>query len=122
MKQFWIGIWALIRSFKSWQGLVSFFLSFAILAGWAYVFLGLGIITGNAWLISVGTTVVTFWWMPVTPGIPFTIGVAILIQRFVFHDKTALTKQQILAKFEKRGERHGLQAEEEKRRKEEIDC
>lgn len=123
MKRFWIGIWALIKSFKSWQGLVSFFLSFAILAGWAYAFIGIGLITGNHWFTATGTAVITFWWLPLTPGIPSTVALALVIQRFVFHDKTALTKAQILEKFErKRGESHGVQIKgrQEKGRKEEI--
>ena len=100
MKRFWIGIWAIIKSFKSWQGLVSFALAFVLLAGWGYAFLGVGLITGNAWLVATGTTVVGFWWAPLTPGVPVTVGLALLIQRFVFRDKLALTKEQILAKFQ----------------------
>jgi hypothetical protein len=110
VKRFWLGIWAIIKSFKSWQGLVSFGLATLLTGGWAYILLGLGGILGNAWMISVGTAGVTFWWLPVTPGIPLTVGLAVVIQRFIFKDKTALTKEQILNKFEmKRGEHRGLQ-------------
>lgn len=92
-------VWTIIKSVGSIRGVLALFISFMIFQGWAYVFIVLGAISGNAWLLSVGTTVTLFWLGPFTPLIPIVLGVTVFIQKYILLDKKAISKEEILKSF-----------------------
>ncbi len=58
----------------------------------------IGVIVGNVWLIGVGTSIYAFWLAPLTPLIPINIALALVVQRYVFLDKS-ISIQSIKNKF-----------------------
>ena len=91
-KIFFIMIWEVIKTMKTFRGLISLLISYMIFHGWALLFFIVGTIIGNAWLIGVGTLVMLFWFGPGTPVIPLILITALLIQRYVFFDSTNQVK------------------------------
>ena len=81
-------VWEVIKTMKTFRGIISLFISYMIYHGWALMFFIIGTLTGNAWLIGVGTFVMLFWLGPGTPAIPLILMTALIIQRYVFFDAT----------------------------------
>lgn len=63
-------------------------ISFFIFYGWVLLLLGIGSLLKNVWMISTATAVILFWAGPGTPLIPIILISALLIQRFIFLDKS----------------------------------
>jgi len=87
---FWKGIWAIVKSMGSWKGVVSLILVWLIISGSGVALVGF--ILQNAWLIGVGTSIYTFWLLPLTPMIPINIALAMVVQRFIFQDRNVSIK------------------------------
>lgn len=87
---FWKGIWAIVKSMGSWKGVVSLILVWLIISGSGVALVGF--ILQNAWLIGVGTSIYTFWLLPLTPMIPINIALAMAVQRFIFQDRNVSIK------------------------------
>lgn len=83
--RFWKGIWAIIKSMGSWQGILSLFIVWLVLSGVGLLIIGF--IIQNNWLMGIGTAIFVFWLGPFTPLIPLVIGLAMVVQRYVFLDK-----------------------------------
>lgn len=81
-------VWDLIKTMKTWRGILALFISFMVFCGWAYVFIFLGTILKIHWMSYSGGLVAAFWAGPFTPLIPIVLVVALLIQRYVFFDRT----------------------------------
>jgi type IV secretory pathway VirB3-like protein len=90
-------VWEIIKSMKSFRGVISLLIAYMIFHGWAAIFFLLGIATQNAWLIGIGTTIILFWFGPGTPLIPLIIVTALFIQRYILLDQS--NKIQIKAKW-----------------------
>lgn len=93
---FFKAIWLVLKSMGSWKGIISLILVWVALSGSGLF--ALGFILRNIWLKGVGLTVMAFWMGPFTPLIPITIGLAMLIQRYVFFDKN-ISWEKIKEKF-----------------------
>lgn len=87
-KTFFIMVWEVIKTMKTFRGMISLFISYMIFHGWALLFFLIGTLSGDAWLIAVGTAVILFWLGPGTPVIPLILILALVIQRYVFFDQT----------------------------------
>jgi len=83
---FWKGIWNVIKSMSNWKGVLSLILVWLIISGAGLILIG--VIVGNVWLIGVGTSIYAFWLAPLTPLIPINIALALVMQRFIFRDKS----------------------------------
>ncbi len=87
-KTFFIMVWEVIRTMKTFRGMISLFIAYMIFHGWALLFFIVGTFSANAWLITIGTAVILFWIGPGTPVIPLILITALIIQRYVFFDST----------------------------------
>lgn len=96
---FFKALWQLIKSMMTAKGLIAFGISFLLFVGWAWVFVIYGLIVGNYWLVGIGTSIITFWTLPLTPMWTLIISFAYFLQVIVFRDKKALTKKELLACF-----------------------
>ena len=94
--RFWKGIWAVVKSMGNWKGVLSLLITWLLISGSGVSLLG--VIIANAWLIGIGITMYAFWLGPFTPLIPINIGLAMLMQRYVFRDKSVSWKA-IKSKF-----------------------
>ena len=90
-KQFWIGVWRIIKQIGSIRGVIALIFTWLALSGVGVGFVG--IVLKNAYLVGLGSTMVAFWVAPFTPLIPITIAISMLIQRYVFQDKRVSWKQ-----------------------------
>ena len=79
-----------VKSMGSWKGVVSLILVWLIISGSGVALIGF--ILQNAWLIGVGTSIYTFWLLPLTPMIPINIALAMVVQRFIFQDRNVSIK------------------------------
>lgn len=93
---FWKGIWAVVKSMGNWKGVLSLLIVWLLISGSGVSLLG--VIIANTWLIGIGATIYGFWLLPLTPLVPINIGIAMLMQRYVFRDKNVSFKA-IKAKF-----------------------
>lgn len=98
---FWKGIWEVVKSMSNWKGITSLFLVWFLLSGVGIS--TLGIIIANKYLIGLGGVIFGFWIAPGTPLMLITIAVALVVQRFVFQDKSVSWKI-IKQKFKEIGE------------------
>jgi len=96
MKGFCKGIWAVVKSMGNWRGVLSLFIVWLIISGAGLIILGF--IIRNNWLKGIGITMYAFWLGPFTPLIPINIGLAMLMQRFIFRDKS-VSMESIKEKF-----------------------
>lgn len=96
MKRFLKGIWAVVKSMGNWRGVLSLFIVWLIISGSGLIILGF--IIRNNWLKGIGITMYAFWLGPFTPLIPINIGLAMLMQRFIFRDKS-VSMENIKEKF-----------------------
>lgn len=96
MKRFCKGIWAVVKSMGNWRGVLSLFIVWLIISGSGLIILGF--IIRNNWLKGIGITMYAFWLGPFTPLIPINIGLAMLMQRFIFRDKS-VSMESIKEKF-----------------------
>jgi D-alanyl-lipoteichoic acid acyltransferase DltB (MBOAT superfamily) len=87
-EKFFLMVWEIIKSMKSLRGLIALFMSYMIFHGWAVLFLVFGTFAGNAFIISIGTAVILFWFGPGTPVIPLIIITALFIRRYILFEKT----------------------------------
>lgn len=94
--RFWKGIWSVIKSMGNWKGVLSLLITWLLISGSGVSLLG--IIIANTWLIGIGATIYAFWLGPFTPLIPINIGLAMLMQRFIFRDKS-VSMESIKEKF-----------------------
>ncbi len=90
------GIWAVVKSMGNWKGVLSLLITWLLISGSGVSLLG--IIIANTWLIGIGATIYGFWLLPLTPLIPINIGIVMLMQRYVFRDKSVSLKA-IKSKF-----------------------
>lgn len=86
--KFFVIIWELIKTMKNWKGILALFISFFIYYGWALLLLIIGTISKNVKLYSIALSVMAFWAGPMTPLIPLILVTALLIQRYIFFDKS----------------------------------
>ena len=96
MKRFCKRIWAVVKSMGNWRGVLSLFIVWLIISGAGLIILGF--IIRNNWLKGIGITMYAFWLGPFTPLIPINIGLAMLMQRFIFRDKS-VSMESIKEKF-----------------------
>lgn len=68
-----------------WRGIVSLLLTWLVVSGAGCIVLGY--ILAVPALRAVGYSIYTFWLLPMTPMIPICIGIALIVQRFIFQDK-----------------------------------
>lgn len=87
---FWKGIWIIVKSMGNWKGVTSLIIVWLIISGSGVALVGF--ILQNAWLIGVGTSIYTFWLLPLTPMIPINIALAMVVQRFIFQDRNVSIK------------------------------
>lgn len=93
-----LALWKIVKSMKGWKGVTSLVISFMLFAGWAYIMAAVGWVIGNTWMMGVGAAVILFWIGPFTPLFGIVIAFALIIQRFVFLDKS-ISWQNIKEKF-----------------------
>lgn len=67
------------------RGVIALILVWIIISGSGVSLLGL--ILKNGYLIGLGATIYAFWLAPLTPLIPITLAISMIIQRYVFRDK-----------------------------------
>lgn len=84
----------LIKLFLNWHFVICFGIAWMITNGWAYVFIILGSSLDISWMFIVGTSYVSFLWMPFTPEKLITIPLAILLLK-LFFPKDEKTKKDI---------------------------
>lgn len=94
--RFWKGVWLVVKSMGNWKGVLSLLITWLLISGSGVSLLG--VIIANTWLIGIGATIYGFWLLPLTPLVPINIGIAMLIQRYVFRDK-AVSWKAIKSKF-----------------------
>lgn len=102
-KEFWVGIWNVVRSMGNWKGMLSLAIVWLVLSGAGLILIGI-IITAPI-LRTIGYAIYGFWVLPLTPLIPITIAIAMVVQRYVFQDKSVSwknIKQQFGKAFEKK--------------------
>lgn len=87
-KTFFLMIWEIIKSMKTFRGLIALGISYMIFHGWAVLLLLAGTILSNPLWIAIGTSVILFWFGPGTPIIPLIIVVAFAIKRYLLLDKS----------------------------------
>ena len=80
----------------NWKGVLSLLIVWVLISGSGVALVGF--ILQNGWLIGLGTTIYGFWLLPATPLIAINIGLAMVLQRFVFQDKN-VTLKSIKTKF-----------------------
>lgn len=88
--RFWKGVWAVVKSMGNWRGVLSLLIVWVLISGSGVALVGF--ILQNGWLISLGATIYGFWLLPATPLIAINIGLAMVLQRFVFQDKNVTLK------------------------------
>jgi hypothetical protein len=87
-KTFFIMVWDVIKTMRTFRGLISLFIAYMIYHGWAVIFFIIGTLSSNAWFLGVGSFVILFWFGPGTPVIPLILITALIIQRYVFFEET----------------------------------
>lgn len=99
---FWKGIWNIIKSMKGWRGILSLLLVWLIISGAGLIILGY--ILAIPTLRTIGYSMYIFWLGSMTPLMPLTIALALIVQRFIFQDRSISVKnikQQFKKAFEK---------------------
>lgn len=86
LKYFWIGVWKTIKSMGTWRGVLSLLIVWLTISGAGLIALGFALAIPK--LSVLGATIYGIWLLPFTPLMPITIGIAMLIQRYVFRDKS----------------------------------
>lgn len=64
--------------------LLCFGLGWLITNGWSYILLALGTYLDIGWMITVATVYITFLWLPISPEKIVTVGIAMVLLRFLF--------------------------------------
>lgn len=82
----WKSIFALIRRIGNWRGIISLLITWIVLSGIGALIIG--IIIGSKILLAIGAAIFLFWAGPFTPLIPLTIAISLVIQRYIFRDKS----------------------------------
>lgn len=85
-KMFWIGVWRTIKSMGTWRGALSLLIVWLTLSGAGLI--ALGFILAIPSLTVLGATIYGIWLLPLTPLMPITIGLAMLMQRYIFRDRS----------------------------------
>ena len=81
----------IILFFANPRFLLCFGLGWIITNGWAYAFVGIGAVADIGWMTAVGTAYLAFLWLPITPEKIITIGISILLLKWLFpNDKKTL--------------------------------
>lgn len=83
---FFKGVWNVVKSMGNWKGILSLFLVWFIISGAGVSVIG--IIIKNSYLIGLGGIIYGFWLLPLTPLMLITIILAMLMQKYVFRDKS----------------------------------
>lgn len=83
---FFKGLWLIIKSMGNWRGILSLAIVWISISGVGIAVIGF--IINNNWLKGIGATIFAFWAGPFTPLIPLTIALAMLMQRYIFRDKS----------------------------------
>lgn len=96
----WKGIYGVIKQMEGWKAKLSFFLSFMLLEGWAILLIILGTVFQNPKMIGIGSMVVAIWLGPGTPLLILILAFALVIQKFIFFDKS-ITWKNIKNEFKK---------------------
>lgn len=84
-KNFWKGIWNVVKSMGNWKGVVSLLITWLTISGAGLIILGY--ILAIPKLKIIGVSIYAFWLAPFTPLMAITIGIAMIIQKYVFRDK-----------------------------------
>lgn len=79
------GLWNVIKSMGNLKGVLALLITWLIISGSGLIILGF--IFAIPKLTFIGTTIYGFWLLPFTPLIPINIGIAMLVQKYVFRDK-----------------------------------
>ena len=79
------GLWNVIKSMGNLKGVLALLITWLIISGSGLIILGF--IFAIPKLTFIGTTIYGFWLLPLTPLIPINIGIAMLVQKYVFRDK-----------------------------------
>ena len=88
--KFFKGVWSVIKSMGNWKGVISLLITWLILSGSGLIIIG-WILAINK-LVIIGISIYGFWLLPLTPLMPITILIAMMIQKFVFRDKSISIK------------------------------
>lgn len=83
---FFKGLWLIIKSMGNWKGITSLLIVWLLISGSGVAIIGF--IIANNWLLGIGATMYAFWLGPFTPLIPINIALAMLMQRYIFRDKS----------------------------------
>ena len=83
---FWKAIWNVIKSMKGWRGVLSLLIVWLVVSGAGVIILGY--ILAVPILRTIGYSIYAFWLGPFTPLIPLTIALALVVQRYIFQDKS----------------------------------
>lgn len=71
--------------------LLCFGIAWLITNGWSYILFGIGTCLQIGWMIAVSTAYLTFLWIPISPEKIVTVGIAMVLLRFLFpNDKKTL--------------------------------
>src|SRR5678816_565699 len=79
------GLWNVIKSMGNLKGVLALLITWLIISGSGLIILGF--IFAIPKLTFIGTSIYAFWLLPLTPLIPINIGIAVLVQKYVFRDK-----------------------------------
>ena len=79
------GLWNVIKSMGNLKGVLALLITWLIISGSGLIILGF--IFAIPKLTFIGTSIYAFWLLPLTPLIPINIGIAMLVQKYVFRDK-----------------------------------
>lgn len=79
------GLWNVVKSMGNLKGVLALLITWLIISGSGLIILGF--IFAIPKLTFIGTSIYGFWLLPLTPLIPINIGIAMLVQKYVFKDK-----------------------------------
>src|SRR5690554_700138 len=79
------GLWNIVKSMGNFKGVLALFITWLIISGSGLIILGF--IFAIPKLTFIGTSIYAFWLLPLTPLIPINIGIALLVQKYIFRDK-----------------------------------
>lgn len=83
----------LFKRLCNWRFLVCFLIAWMITNGWAYLFIGFGTVCEIGWMFAIGTTYMTFLWLPFTPEKLITIPIALFLLKILFPKQKELHRQ-----------------------------
>lgn len=99
LRAIWFSLIETLKQLKSFRGVIAFILVYITLSG--FILIPIASITNTPVLYHIATTLMVFWSLPlITPLIPLTILITMLITKYVLRDKN-INMKLVLDRFVK---------------------